>query len=327
MSHPLLPAAAPTTPSTSRAADAAPLTRRALRERERAAEAAAAAGAAAAAAATASTRRAERTLATPAGGAPRRGRSAAPAERVASRTARARTPGTRRREIGARLLSLGVLLFTGAMVVGLTVPPNLVATESSTAAPVASASAPLDAQSVRVQGGDAPAVSYDGFTVSSYAQIMRQRSGNPEFAYTTDWTGPIRWPFPYPVPISSGFGPRSAPIEGAQPFHEGVDFTPGAGAPIYAIADGVVSLHESGGSLGNHVVIDHVINGQKVQSVYAHMQAGSSPLTVGQQVHVGDLVGLVGQTGLATGPHLHLEIHLDGVPVDPFAWLKANASS
>jgi murein DD-endopeptidase MepM/ murein hydrolase activator NlpD len=55
------------------------------------------------------------------------------------------------------------------------------------------------------------------------------------------------------------------------------------------------------------------------------MIAGSSPLVVGQTVKVGDLVGLVGSTGASTGAHLHLEIHLDGVFVDPFAWLQANA--
>ncbi len=73
--------------------------------------------------------------------------------------------------------------------------------------------------------------------------------------------------------------------------------------------------------------IDHVINGQKVTSVYAHMQEGSSSLQVGDVVTAGEFVGLVGATGAATGPHLHLEIRLDGVvQVDPFAWLKANAS-
>jgi murein DD-endopeptidase MepM/ murein hydrolase activator NlpD len=56
------------------------------------------------------------------------------------------------------------------------------------------------------------------------------------------------------------------------------------------------------------------------------MRYGSVRVAEGQQVKVGDILGLVGNTGESTGPHLHLEIHLDGVPVDPFAWLKANAN-
>ena len=86
------------------------------------------------------------------------------------------------------------------------------------------------------------------------------------------------------------------------------------------------SVEVSNSGTGNHVVVDHAINGQRVQSVYAHMRYGSIRVAEGQQMKVGDILGLVGNTGESTGPHLHLEIHLDGVPVDPFAWLKANAN-
>ena len=78
--------------------------------------------------------------------------------------------------------------------------------------------------------------------------------------------------------------------------------------------------------LGNHVVVDHVINGQKVQSVYGHMLDNSFQVTVGETVKVTQTLGLVGSTGESTGAHPHLEIHINGVPVDPFAWLKANAN-
>jgi murein DD-endopeptidase MepM/ murein hydrolase activator NlpD len=135
----------------------------------------------------------------------------------------------------------------------------------------------------------------------------------------------VRWPFPYSVPTTDGFGPRDINISGIA-FHNGVDFTPGDGSPIYAIADGVVSLHvEEYGGLGNHVIISHVINGQNIDSVYGHMQSGSSPLVVGDAVKVGDFIGLVGDTGTSYGSHLHFELHVEKVPVDPFAWLTANA--
>ncbi|MFZ2964979.1 MAG: M23 family metallopeptidase, partial [Rhodoglobus sp.] len=143
------------------------------------------------------------------------------------------------------------------------------------------------------------------------------------YAYTAT-TGDVRWPFPYPVPITDQFGVRY--IDGGEEFHNGLDFVPGHGTPIYAIADGVVvTATELQWSYGNHVIIQHNLGGVNVQSLYAHMASGSSPLKVGDIVKVGDFVGLVGDTGRAYGSHLHLEIHVDGVPVDPFAWLTANA--
>ena len=66
-------------------------------------------------------------------------------------------------------------------------------------------------------------------------------------------------------------------------------------------------------------------SGQDVQTLYAHMQHTSVPVSTGDEVKVGDFLGLVGSTGTATGIHLHFEVLLDGVQVDPFAWLKANA--
>lgn len=168
-----------------------------------------------------------------------------------------------------------------------------------------------------------PEAARDTYSVTTYAELLRQRY---TLSYTTDWSGPIRWPFPEPSPISDGFGPRAAPCGGCSTYHMGVDFTPGAGVPIYAIADGVVSLQMEGGYYGNHVYIDHVIDGKKVRTLYAHMQFGSSPLRTGDAVKVGDFVGLVGATGQVTGAHLHLELEVDGAKVDPFAWLQANAS-
>ncbi|MFM9920480.1 M23 family metallopeptidase [Lacisediminihabitans sp. H27-G8] len=148
--------------------------------------------------------------------------------------------------------------------------------------------------------------------------------------YTPNPNGTIQWPFPRYVPIASGFGPRPAPCRGCSSYHDGLDFLPGAGAPIGAIAPGVVTIvgQDTGGyaSYGTRVVIEHVINGQKVESLYAHMIAGSPTVAVGQTVTVGQTLGLVGSTGASTGAHLHLGISLDGSFVDPYAWLIANAN-
>lgn len=166
----------------------------------------------------------------------------------------------------------------------------------------------------------------DDFTVTSRAEMLRQKYSRLELSYSTTWTGPIRWPFPVAVPISDGFGPRPAPCNGCSTYHTAIDFDPGAGAAIYAIADGVVREHVDGpGAWGNYVIIDHQINGQTVTSSYAHMQRGSSSLVAGQTVKVGDLVGLVGATGQVTGAHLHFELEVGGELMDPFAWLSQNA--
>ncbi|WP_394771647.1 M23 family metallopeptidase [Lacisediminihabitans sp.] len=225
-----------------------------------------------------------------------------------------------------RLVSLSAMLGAGALLVATSLPAMALqgsaadALDAVSQAPVRTQTLAVD-KKVLVQ-----APTRDAYTVVSLAQKIRVSYTHGSFDYTNDPNGTIQWPFPVAVPISSGFGPRIAPCGGCSSFHEGVDFTPGSGVPIGAIADGVVSLVSSSGAYGNHVIIDHVVNGQKVQSLYAHMQTGSVTVAVGDVVKVTQVIGKVGSTGESTGAHLHLEIHLDGTPVDPFAWLKANAN-
>ena len=235
-----------------------------------------------------------------------------------------RRPARPRKRLGAKLLSMGALLFAAALLVGTTVPANaFISTDAQLeAAPKTAAGQTVEVSDIAV----ADAAARANYTVTSYAEQLRQKYGNRSYSYTVG-VGPVRWPFPYAVPVSDGFGERVAPCRYCSSFHTGVDFTPGAGTPIYSIAAGTVSFTEvSSSGFGNQVMIDHVINGKTVTSMYAHMQMNSSPLQVGQVVQAGEFVGLVGSTGVATGAHLHLEIHLNGEPTDPFAWLKANAA-
>ena len=139
--------------------------------------------------------------------------------------------------------------------------------------------------------------------------------------FVNDPNSAIQWPFAVGVPISYGFGMRSGRM------HEGVDFTPGAGSPIQAIADGIVRVaSSSGGAYGVHVIIDHMIDGQLVSSHYAHMQYGSLQVSPGQQVTVGTILGRTGNTGRSYGAHTHFEILMNGTTaIDPIPWLRQHA--
>lgn len=143
--------------------------------------------------------------------------------------------------------------------------------------------------------------------------------------FTVTWTPPVVHPVGEGAPRSDGFGYRLAPCAGCSSDHNGVDWNPGAGAPVVSIADGVVTdIGGPGGSFGVFVEIEHVVNGQTIRTLSAHMQAGSLRHGVGDVVDVGEVVGAVGSTGQSTGAHLHFEVHVGGAPIDPVPWLAAN---
>ena len=115
------------------------------------------------------------------------------------------------------------------------------------------------------------------------------------------------------VRFSSPFGWRIHPIYHVLRFHEGIDITAHTGTPVYATGDGlVIRADASAHGYGNHIRIAH---GFGYVTLYAHL----SKILVkpGQFVHRGDLIGLVGSTGLSTAPHLHYEVRFNGKPVNP----------
>lgn len=232
------------------------------------------------------------------------------------------------RALIAKLTSVGAMMGVGAMLVATSVPASAFYTEA-VEVPQATASAEAEVQRVDVSGSEATTASAsarDSYSVVSVGDEMRKRFGNQVFTFTNNPAGTIQWPFATGVPISSGFGPRAA-CSFCSSIHAGLDFAPGLGVPIQVVADGVVTeVHGTDGPYGVFVAVEHVINGQKVKTLYGHMLWGSPTVAVGQQVTVGQQVGAVGSTGNSTGPHLHFEVHLDGIPVDPYAWLKANAN-
>ena len=110
----------------------------------------------------------------------------------------------------------------------------------------------------------------------------------------------------------SGFGMRMHPIYKYVKFHAGMDFTANVGTEIYATGDGVVELSEYSPGYGNHVVIKH---GYGYSSLYGHME--KMTVRVGNKVKRGELIGYVGNTGLSSGPHVHYEVHKNGLAVNP----------
>lgn len=145
-------------------------------------------------------------------------------------------------------------------------------------------------------------------------------------AYSVALVTVVQWPVPS-RDYSDGFGWRVSPTAGASSDHRGVDFTPGAGTEILPIAAGTVTQAGWNGGLGQAVTIEHDIDGQRVTSVYGHMVEGSIRVEPGQQVTRESVLGLVGSTGISTGPHLHFEVIIGGQHVDPLAWLHEHANA
>jgi murein DD-endopeptidase MepM/ murein hydrolase activator NlpD len=137
----------------------------------------------------------------------------------------------------------------------------------------------------------------------------------------------LQWPFDS-VTVSSPFGYRES-IWGSSNYHTGLDIAPTAGTPIRAVGDGIVTeVTGLGGMIGVSVTIDHNLNGMKFSSVYGHMQYGSPTVKPGDTISAGTVIGNVGSTGFATGPHLHLEIRTDeDGPQDPYPFLVQYAGS
>jgi murein DD-endopeptidase MepM/ murein hydrolase activator NlpD len=112
--------------------------------------------------------------------------------------------------------------------------------------------------------------------------------------------------------LNSTFGYRNDPIDNVKRFHHGQDITVKSGSPVFAPADGEIKRAYYVGGFGNHIKIDH---GLGYTTLFAHL----SKLNVkhGQQVKRGDIIGLSGNTGRSTAPHLHYEIHYNGKPQNP----------
>ncbi len=147
----------------------------------------------------------------------------------------------------------------------------------------------------------------------------KDRDGNEDY-YTADGKsirkgggGLMKTPIAFGR-VSSGFGARKHPILGYTKMHKGIDFAAPTGTPIYAAADGKVERAGRFSSFGNYVKIRH---NSKLATAYAHTSRFAAGIRPGVRVKQGQVIAYVGTTGRSTGPHLHYEIFVNGVQVNP----------
>jgi len=157
-------------------------------------------------------------------------------------------------------------------------------------------------------------------TIALSGRVSRALESGLDSAFTGDWTELADAPSIWPVEgrVASGFGVREDPINGEGSFHTGVDIDAPYGTPVRAAADGEATGASMGAGYGRQVVLDH---GHGVLTVYGHLSAIA--VIPGQHVTRGEVIGYVGQSGRATGPHLHYEVRLHNVPVNPHKYLRS----
>ncbi len=149
--------------------------------------------------------------------------------------------------------------------------------------------------------------------------VSRALENGLSSSFTGDWTELADAPSMWPVEgrVGSSFGQREDPINGEGAFHPGIDIDAPYGTPVRAAADGYVTGAQMGAGYGRQIVLSH---GHSVLTLYGHLSAIA--VVPGQHVTRGQVIGYVGQSGRTTGPHLHYEVRVHDVPVNPHKYLR-----
>jgi murein DD-endopeptidase MepM/ murein hydrolase activator NlpD len=136
----------------------------------------------------------------------------------------------------------------------------------------------------------------------------------------SDWTQVADAPSMWPVEgrVTSSFGERTDPFNGEGAFHAGLDISAPSGTIVRATGDGLVASAGMANGYGREIILDH---GHGVHSCYGHLSG--MIVVAGQHVTRGQIIGFVGQTGRATSPHLHYEVRINNVPVNPHKYLRS----
>jgi murein DD-endopeptidase MepM/ murein hydrolase activator NlpD len=221
-----------------------------------------------------------------------------------------------------QVASLGALANEVASLYGLK-QNKLAAAKTETAAKAAAAPTPKTlAQSDNVNQQQVTQSIDQFYSLRAQAlngRVSRALEGGLTPGFSGDWTqladAPSMWPIEGPV--TSSFGEREDPFNGEGAFHAGIDISAPNGTPVRATADGEVSGASMGAGYGREVVLNH---GHDVMTVYGHLSALA--VLPGQRVTRGQVIGYVGQTGRSTGPHLHYEVRVHNVPVNPHKYMR-----
>lgn len=155
------------------------------------------------------------------------------------------------------------------------------------------------------------------YTTKGYTYAVTQEVVDKNEALAKSQLCNIIWPLPSDHNIYSYFGYRTAPTAGASTYHKGLDIGGTQGSSIVAVLSGTVSYIGYDSSSGNYVEIDH---GNGLKTKYLH--CSKICVKLGAAVTQGDVVALVGMTGVATGPHLHFSMVKNGTFIDPYQYLK-----
>ncbi len=116
--------------------------------------------------------------------------------------------------------------------------------------------------------------------------------------------------------LTSNYGMRTHPVLGGRRKHTGIDLAAPSGTPVYATADGIIGRADWFSSYGLYISINH---GAAMETRYAHLSRLA--VAAGDNVNKGDLIGYVGSTGRSTGPHLHYEVRVEGLAVNPIPYM------
>ncbi|HVU45485.1 MAG TPA: M23 family metallopeptidase [Terracidiphilus sp.] len=222
-----------------------------------------------------------------------------------------------------QVASLGALANEVTALYGLR--QNRMAAEARTHAAASAAAAPTPVSLAQADNVSQQqiALSIDQFyalrTDALSGRVSRALESGLTSSFDGDWTvladAPSLWPIQGRV--ASSFGEREDPINGEGAFHSGIDIDAPYGTPVRAAGDGDVSSANMGAGYGREVVLDH---GHDILTVYGHLSAIA--VLPGQHVIRGQVIGYVGQSGRATGPHLHYEVRVHNVPVNPHKYLR-----
>lgn len=153
--------------------------------------------------------------------------------------------------------------------------------------------------------------------ISTLAQVQYSQQNLPENVRMGQEILDFSYSSPLRGVISSRFGYREHPVEGEERFHYGVDLAADKGTDICCFADGEVRAVGESSSYGKYCIIDH---GSGFETLYAHCDRIT--VSSGTTLHMGEKLGEVGETGIATGPHLHFELHKDGIYLDPVYYVS-----